>query len=267
MASESTRDSNTPELIPGVGNSIRPLHLQHANPHDWLRWAVSDSTVFATQEEELCAARYPGNIIGQEGLKNNMFFQYGLRYVPPLDADNVYRAIVIEDLPLHVTLDQILPQIRGGQIYCASLLDTTPRVLTGSPTAMITFVNQDGALAFLRRIAREGFYVGITRVRVRPVRTPTYLMSASMQNEVLRNGRTRCLVVNSRNPTIKKTLHGVLAKSSFSTHVECFGERDGEGVVTVRFHSIKVAMRAYEHLMSQKIFQGVVKFDTDPCSL
>lgn len=254
-------------MISGVGNSSRPFRLQHANPHDWLRWAVSDSTVFATPEEELRAARYPGNIIGQEGLKNNMFFQYGLRYVPPLDADNFYRAIVIEDLPRHVTLDQILPQIRGGQIYCASLLDTTPRMLTGSPTAMITFVNHNGALAFLRRIAREGFYVGITRVRVRPVPTPTYLMSASMENEVLRNDRTRCLVVNSRNPAIKKILHGVLAKSSFSTHVESFGERDGEGVVTVRFHSIKVAMRAYELLMSQKIFQGVVKFDTDPCSL
>jgi hypothetical protein len=65
---------------------------------------------------------------------------------------------------------------------------------------------------------------------------------------------------------IKKSLYNVLTKSSFSTHVECFGEHDGAGVVTVRFHSIKVAMLAYEFLMHQSIFKGNVKFDTDPCS-
>jgi len=256
-------------LIPGIGEHSKrsaPLPLQQAKSPDWLRWAVSDSTVFANSEEELRAARYPGNLIGREGLKNNMFFQWGSRYIPSPDADNVYRAVVIEELPLHVTLDQILLRIHGGQIYSASLFDTTPLTLTGSPTAMITFVNQDGALAFLRRVAREGFYVGFALARVRPVPTPTYLMSTTMEDFILRRGGTRCLVVKSRHPMIKKSLHSALAKSSFSTHVECFGDRDGEGVVTVRFHSIGMAMRAYEFLSSQDIFKGKVKFETDPCS-
>jgi hypothetical protein len=270
LGSDSTRNTSTPQLIPdisGDSNHPAPLRLQLANPHDWLRWAVNGSTVFEDRDEEIRASRLSGNIFGQEDLKNNMFFQWGLRYVPPLDADNVYRAVVIEDLPLHVALDQILPRICGGQIYSASLFNTSPVTLTGSPTAMITFVNQDGALAFLQRVAREGFYVGFAVARVRPVSTPTYLMSDSMENGILRGGRTRCLVISSRHPMIKKSVYNVLTKSSFSTHVECFGEHNGEGVVTVRFHSIKVAMLAYEFLMHQSIFKGNVKFDTDPCSV
>lgn len=251
------------DLVEDVSNhDTTPKRVVQRN---WLRWAVGNASIFASREEELCAARLPGNNFDRNNLKDNMFFQWGLRYVPPPGADNVYRAVVIEQLPMHTTLDRILPRIRGGQIYSASLFDTVP--LTGFPSALITFVYQEGALAFLRQVAREGFYVGFRAVDVRPIPTPTYLLSATMEKEIIQHGRTRCLSVRSRRHLDKKSLHRVLMKSPFHQHVECFGEKDVNGVTTIRFHSIKMAMRAYDFLSYHDSFKGVIKFDTDPCAL
>lgn len=267
LGSDSASRDKTPELIPGLSEKILSsdeIRLQLANPQDWIDWAINGSTVFDNREDEVAAARCPGIIIGPEGVKSNMFFQWGLRYVPPRDTDNAYRAVVIENLPPYVTLDQILPRIRGGQIYSASLCDTKT-IMNGSATAMVTFVHQDGALAFLNRVTREGFYVGFTPVGVRPVSTPTYLLSRDMEYDVLQNGRSRCLVFNTHYPTARQRLYSKLAKSSFSSHVECFGEHGDQGTITVRFDSIKTAMQVHRILKDLELFKEV-KFSTDPCS-
>jgi hypothetical protein len=189
-----------------------------------------------------------------------MFFQWGLRYVPTHEVDNVYRAVVLENLPQNVTLDQILPRIHGGQIYSAFLGN-----LKTSPTAMVTFVHQDGALAFLSRVAQEGLYVGLTSVRVRPVPTPTYILSGDMETEILQNGRSRCLIFSSRNPATKQKLYDRLVRSHFSSHVECFGKHSDKEDITVRFDSIKTAIQAYNALGNSEMFKQV-KFGIDPCS-
>ena len=267
LDSGSASRDQTPELIPGLNERIvspDEIRLQLANPQDWIDWAINGSTVFDNRQDEVAAARCPGTIIGPEGVKSNMFFQWGLRYVPPRDTDNVYRAVVIENLPHYVTLDQILPRIRGGQIYSASLCDTK-NIMNGSPTAMVTFVHQDGALAFLGRVARKGFYVGFTPVGVRPVSTPTYLLSRDMEYDVLQNSRSRCLVFSTHNSTARQKLYSKLAKSSFSSHVECFGEPGDKGTITVRFDSIKTAMQVHRILKDLELFKEV-KFSTDPCS-
>ncbi|KAJ5141077.1 hypothetical protein N7526_002072 [Penicillium atrosanguineum] len=267
LGSDSASRDITPELIPGLSEKIvspDEIRLQLANPQDWIDWAINGSTVFDNKEDEVAAARCPGTIIGPEGVKSNMFFQWGLRYVPPRDAGNVYRAVVIENLPQCATLDQILPRIRGGQIYSASLCDTK-NIMNGSPTAIVSFIHQDGALAFLSRVAQEGFYMGFTPVRVRPVSTPTYLLSQDMENNILQNGRSRCLVFTSHHPTTRERLYSKLAKSSFSSHVECFGEHGDNGTITVRFDSIKTAIQVYQILNGLEIFKEA-KFGTDPCS-
>lgn len=266
---------NLPETGPHIGISEAYINLAAAkvtspmaNPSTgWLRWAIADSGVFESQEEEVSAAQYGTthhNVF--KGVYDNSFFQWGLRYIPTTGHDNIFRTVVIDELPKTATLDRILPQIRGGAIFSASLLDTS--TITGCPTAMITFIHQDGAVNFLRRFARDGFYIGFSRAQVRPVPTPTYLMAAETKTQIYRLGRTRCLLVLARQKALKKEIHQVLSQSRLRQYVECFGERDPDGEITIRFHSVRMAGVAFMMLATDPKLKGVVvKPAADPCSL
>jgi hypothetical protein len=238
------------------------------NPFDrWLRWAINHSGVFDNPEEEILATQLGASRHElYKGLNDNAFFQWGLRFMPKLGDDNVFRTVVIEDLPNTVTLDQILPRIRGGAIFSASLTDT--RAISGCPTALITFFYERGALNFLYRVAREGFYVGFSPAQVCPVPTPTYRMAPDVEIQVRRLGHTRCLVVHTpHGKEIREEIHRVLGQSRLRQYVECFGERELKGEVTVRFHSVQMASVACMTLMKDPKFKGLlVKFAPDPCA-
>lgn len=206
-------------------------------------------------------------IFDPNGLRDNSFFQWGLRYMPsPLTAsDNAYRTVTIDHLPPQVTLDQILPRIRGGAIYSATLLDT--KSITQGVTALVSFVHQEGAVAFLQRVAQEGFFIGFRPAKVHPVPTPTYVMSADMERQIFRLGRTRCVVVSSPRARLKRFLHTMLFKSPCSRHVECFGLKDPPGTVTVQFFSIKMARLAFDLLTEHPSFDDcTLQFGVDPCA-
>lgn len=240
-----------------------------ANPSiGWLRWAIDRSGVFESQEEEVSAVQYATfRHALYKDVNENSFYQWGLRYLPTPGEDNIFRTVVIDKLPKTATLDRVLPQIRGGAVFSASLADTW--TITGSLTALITFVHQNGAMNFLRLVGRDGFFVGMSCTRVRPVPTPTYVMAADIETQIARFGRTRCLVVSSRRlKELKKEVHRVLSKSRLRHYVECFGERDTAGEVTIRFHSVKMAWAACLPLVNDARLKGIlVKPAADPCSL
>jgi hypothetical protein len=267
---------NLPETEKSHGISQRDVNMVAAkdtlsivNPHaGWLRWAICKSGVFKNPKEELSAVQYAkghNNIF--KNIRDNSFFQWGLRFIPKPGQDNIFRTVVIEDLPKTASLERILPQICGGAVFSASLMDTA--TISGYPTALITFVHQVGALNFLRRVARDGFFVGISPAHVRPVPTPTYLMSNEMETQVYQFSRTRCVVVSShRHKALKQEVSRVLSQSRLRHYVECFGERDSDGEVTVRFHSVKMAWEACLILASDSKLQGVfVKPVPDPCAM
>jgi hypothetical protein len=267
---------NLPETEQSLGVSQRDINLvaakttpSIANPHpEWLRWVIRESGVFDTQKEEMSAVHY-GKAHNSlfKNVRDNSFFQWGLRFIPKPGQDNIFRTLVIEDLPNSVTLDRILRQIRGGAVFSASLMDTL--AITGSATALITFVHQVGALNFLRLVSRDGFFIGISPAKVRPVPTPTYLMSHEIETQIYQFGRTRCVLVSSPNhKALKQEVYRVLSKSRLRHSVECFGERDSDGEVTVRFHSVKMAWAACLTLASDSKLQGVSIIPAlDPCSL
>ncbi|KAJ5584731.1 uncharacterized protein N7459_004531 [Penicillium hispanicum] len=244
---------------------IQSVQTKILTQSKWPRWALHDASVFASSEEELRAARLHGPGWERRGVKDSMFFQWGIRYVPHISDQNVYRAVTIDRLPRQVTLDRILSRIRGGQVYSATLCDTIP--LTGSPTALIIFVHQKGALRFLRRVAQHGFYVGFTPAAVHPVPTPTYLLNASMEKQIKEFGRTRCLIVHSSRPYLKKNIHQVLTRSVCRDYVEGFGEKDAAGEATIRFFTVKMALVAYDLLTgTARLPSCTVRFDKDPCA-
>lgn len=251
----SGRNDENIQYRPGSVNDVEKQPFE-------IHWALGCS-VFDNRAEEVSAARHPGNIIGRP-VTENMFFQYGLRYIPPATSGDLYRTVLIERLPHGVSLGQILPRIRGGRIYSASLCNTSS--ITKHWTALIVFLHETGASAFLRRVAQEGLFIGFTAVSVRRVPTPTYLIHPAMMQGA-QYSRTRCLGVCSPEPMFRMAVHRVLANSGLGDQVECFGEHDPSGATSIRFHSIKAAARAFEVLLSSKTPKLIVKYVADPCSL
>ncbi|KAJ5390964.1 uncharacterized protein N7496_002032 [Penicillium cataractarum] len=273
---EDSHQANPLETEKSFGLSQRKENVLPAKPppsvvnpyNQWLRWTMNRPGVFNSPEEEALAAQFGASRHDlYKGVSDNSFFQWGLRYMPKSGDENAFRTVLIENLPDTVTLDQILTRIRGGAILSASLTDT--RTITGSPTALIIFLHNRGALNFLYRVAREGFYIGFSPAQVRPVPTPTYRTATDLENQIRRLGHSRCLVV--RTPYIKEIrdeVHRVLSQSRLRHYVECFGERDLKGEVTVQFHSIKIATVAYLVLVRDPKFKGqFVKFGPDPCAM
>lgn len=257
-AKTTNRYSNTTKPPAGPANkgSIQPS------------WTLQGSSVFDNWIEERSAASFAlRESSGPNSARDNTFFQWGLRYMPLASnaTANAYRTVLIDHLPLQVTLDQILARIRGGQIYSAALLDTKP--IIQSFTAMIVFVRESGAMAFLRRVADEGFYIGFRQAKVRPVPTPTYVLNPDMERNITRLGRTRCVVVYSPRPRLRKSIHNMLFKSPCNRHVEGFGVNDSPGQVTIMFFSIQMARVAYDCLTEHGSFEDcTLGFGPDPCA-
>ncbi|KAJ5820461.1 hypothetical protein N7474_006052 [Penicillium riverlandense] len=229
------------------------------------RWAMG-SSVFDNLEQELKAARNEKNVLSRTPALRTSFFQHGLRYIPGRHDNDLYRSVVVENLPPHANLGQILLGIRGGAIYSAILCDTN--VLTGTQTALVTFVRQEGALAFLQRVAQDDFYIGFHQAWVCPVLTPTYPLAPEMDIYV-KNGRTRCLAVNRVRPGVVQNIHRILSKSPCHLYVEYFGENPSAcNEIRVHFHSIKMAMRAREILAGHASLEGCgILFAPDPCAM
>ncbi|KAJ5115355.1 hypothetical protein NUU61_001114 [Penicillium alfredii] len=259
---EGSDEEETPKSESAIDSAPTETGDTRAN---WLRWATGDGSVFDGSTEARVQAGRALNCFPRPPMVDTAFFLYGNRYIPGPDDQDIYRAVKIEGLPLHVTLTQVLASIRGGLIYSASLLNTTR--ITGSPTALITFVYQTGAFNFIRHVIEDGFYVGTTPVQVFPICTPTYPLSPSMAKQIRSHGHTRSLVVLHTRSTLVHEVQAVLSKNLCYSNLECIHEKVNSGELTLRFYSIPMAARAQAILTSRPLFQGcVVRFDSDPCN-
>ncbi|KAJ6123447.1 hypothetical protein N7512_005912 [Penicillium capsulatum] len=232
-----------------------------------LHWTFPTGSVFDSVEEERGATRFFGGVFPPNAIHDNAFFQWGLRFVPSVLSgfDNTHRTVTIDHLPPNISLERILPRVRGGAIYSANLLDT--RNLVNSYTAFIVFVHQSGALAFLRRVAQEGFYLGSWSAKVHPVPTPTFPIGAETERQITRLGRSRVVMVSSPRERLRKNVYNVLVRGPCGWYIENFGENDEPGQVTVRFISIQMAQIAFD-LLTEHVSFGDCKlqFGVDPCA-
>ncbi|KAF7589985.1 hypothetical protein BBP40_003477 [Aspergillus hancockii] len=235
-ANNSTPDTEgLPEVVPWDGR---------------LRWAIEGPSVFDDEDDELGAFYFRPNLLSRHRYSDIWVFQYGLRYVPAMDDQNVYRTVRIENLPSNPTLKQILPAV-SGEILSAHLADTTP--ITGSQTAIITFVWQSDAQRFIQT-SKNGIPFGPILARVVSVNTPTYPFSAELKRLILKEGCTRCLCVSNVRGTLKSEIRRVLGKSVHANYIETIQDGYAVGEIYIRFHSIKVAAAAFELLKNHSCF-------------
>lgn len=198
---------------------------------------------------------------GKTQFPNLPIIRIGLRHTP-CEVDKERRTVTISNLPANTSMDQVLRSIRGGEVLSASMCNLVR--ITGCLTAVITFVNSVGAARFLSLAEQEGCYVGFHKVDVKLVETSTYPMRRILQDRIINRGRTRAVTIRSTDRSIKKSVHSMLSDSIVATYIEGFKEHRTQEEMTVLFHSIEMAMRAYKLLQD---CPGVEKmwFGSDPC--
>lgn len=218
-----------------------------------IRWALTGPSVFDDGQEELEAVfSRPNQLSTTESVSDLWIFQYGLRYMPPNGASNVYRTIKIDNLPASVTLNQVLAQLRPFEVYSARLMDTTRMI--GSNTAIIVFVYQGQVLSLFHGISQSGLLIGNHRAEATLVETPTYPIPARLQKLIYEHGYTRSLAVCNLRESLTMELRRVLLKSICRDYVECFEDGYVAGEVIVRFHSVGMASHACELLQKHPCF-------------
>ncbi|KAL2868769.1 transcription factor domain-containing protein [Aspergillus lucknowensis] len=219
-----------------------------------IAWALKGASIFDSIDEEFGAFNSHSNMLIRQPYSNLWVFQYGLRYIPSVADNNVYRAIRIDELPPQITLSEILPLV-VGEVYCARLADTA--AITGFNTAMITFVTEKDALRFIATSANNSFPLP---GKIVPVHTPTYPMPANIEG-MIKDGYTRCLAVSDPRRSLKQEITRVLTRTHYMYSLQIQSIDDGPvpGEVAVSMFSVKAAAAVF-HLLQGHLTSGKCQF-------
>ncbi|MCJ1368675.1 hypothetical protein MMC16_007820 [Acarospora aff. strigata] len=224
--------------------------------------------VFATSAERENAIAANRKSAGPQDVIFPDIFRYGIRYNPNPNEQNVYRTVLVEGLPYTITFESLLKKVRGGSIVSVKLCDTLS--ITGSCTALITFLRESAASAYEDFAASHPLSFGGKVAKVSMLQTPTWPMTIKLKIAIFDHHHTRCLEVTSfprhiQPSTLRLDLR--ICSAMDCDLIEFLAMRD-DGVLDIRFASINAAGQAYGILTSYRRYrQCSVRFSPDPCVL
>lgn len=238
-----------------------------------IRWALDDTDnrkkrLFATEAERETAIAINRRSAGREDLMFPDLFRYGIRYNPEPTVQNVYRTILMEGLSCTTTLKKVLKKVRGGSVQSIKLCDTY--TITGSCSALITFLSESAACEYKDFAALHTIYVSGTAVKVSVLDTPTWPLTIPLKKAIFHHLHTRCLEVRNLPCHIDLCVLRLdlrVCPSMDCDMIEYLGVREDD-VVEIRFSSVNAAGQAFGLLTSRGKYRPCsVRFSPDPCAL
>ena len=194
------------------------------------------------------------------------FFKHGIHFVPGPTEHDFYRTVIISGLPLSITMEALLEKVRGGMLIDAKLLKTAG--LTGSNTALVTFLREYSALAFEEHAKKYPIVFNNVFAQVAVIPTPTWPIPIDLQTST-EEGRTRCLEIHRLSSNISlPILRQELTKSPVmkSTSLE-YMRLGAEGVLELRFSSIRAAEHSSAFFRKTLRYRGcTIQYVPDPCA-
>ena len=256
--------SSEPTIIPTRDESFSSSTLEPCcamKP----RWSAPENLF--TPMEFKCVTHLNWRLAGPHDLRFPDLFKYGIRFRPDPSEHDVYRTVIISNLPLNVTMTKILDRVRGGLIISVNLLDTAK--LTGRMTALIIFQHEFAAMAFEEQAQKYPIKINALTARVGLVPTPTWPESINLRKAINDHQHTRCLKVYNFPRHIGETtlrrdlrIHNVLVRDAIE-HVKM----RADGILELRFSSIKYAGQAFGILSAFRDYrQCNAYFVADPCA-
>ena len=245
-------------------SDIEPQASGHATSY-MPKWPVTSFAVSAV-EREGAVFIHQRNASDQE-VRFPDIFRYGIRFRPDPMEHNIYRTIVITQLPPTLTMSLLLEQIRGGAVMDAKLLDTTS--IDSHSTALITFVHESEAKALESKAREEPLKFLGSPARVVLLPTPTWPTPGSLRAAINDHQRTRCLEVHNVPRGIKPAELDYdlrICRCMSTTRIEAKRLRP-DGVLEIRFNSIRYAGQAYGILTKYPRYKYcIVMYAPDPCA-
>lgn len=195
------------------------------------------------------------------------FFQHGIQFNPPPGSWNVFRTMVISNLPLSATMTGLLEKIRGGVVLDAKLLDTLS--ITGGKTALVTFLHERAAKDLQIYLEQHPILIDNRLAHATVLKTPTWPISRKCEKTLFDGEDTRCLEVSNYPRHISpRDLRRYLRLCAVVKldRIEHMNLRD-DGVLALRFESIACAADARGIFTSHSAFRAcAVRYMPDPCA-
>ncbi|KAF7949329.1 uncharacterized protein EAE97_002838 [Botrytis byssoidea] len=204
------------------------------------------------------------------------YFRYGILYVPGPGECDFLRGVHIGGIPEDMGLRDVLTRVRGGRIYSAVLLDTMK--LTGSKSALITFINQEDAKAYVEYASAHPITLGATdlggenvaQAIVTQIHTPTYPFSPGKFRTIFELNRTRILTVPNFPPTLslRNLVYDLKSRNEFRANSLLEWYIDEEGTLRMEFSSMDEAGSAFSLLTRSggyRDFGLILQFERDNC--
>lgn len=189
-----------------------------------------------------------------------------IRYRPSADESNVFRTVLVTNLPPSLSMKTLLSRIRGGALFSAVLLNTQGfKNWDGSNSALIIFMREDSATEYTEYVSRHGLKFLGRKANVTKLDTPTWPVPPSL----LKGCPTRCLTIQScpRGLSEQDVEFDLAVHRFWKTTIEHIALRATGGSMQVRFTSIGAAVRAFNLLKAKPRYQRLgIYFARDPCS-
>ncbi|KAJ5648729.1 hypothetical protein N7490_005101 [Penicillium lividum] len=189
---------------------------------------------------------------------SNPKLEYGVPIELGRDKNDVWRTVAIVDLAKKYTLSRVLSHIKQGNIYSCHLDPTNPVY-----TAVIVFVEERSAKAFLRYGKTKEFEVNFEGARAMALVNPTYPIPLRFEGEKL----TRCLRVRFGLEEYVQTIFDLIHECP--DHLICRVDNGVSSDQVFQFVSVRAAYWLYRQLttIDPITFDGVtVTFAVDPCA-
>lgn len=230
------------------------------------RWSPERSLDSSQDRATAALINRRGTWAGARDVPCPGFFKHGIHFVPRPTEHDFYRTIIISKLPLSITMEALLEKVRGGVLIDAKLLNTAN--LTGSNTALVTFLHEHSALAFEDHAKKYPMIFSNFFVQVAVIPTPTFPISIDLRTSI-EEGRTRCLEIHGLPPNISlPALRQELTNLPVmrSTSLECMRLR-ADGVLELRFPSIRAAEYSSAFFRKTLRYRGcTIQCLPDPCA-
>ncbi|EFR03539.1 hypothetical protein MGYG_06535 [Nannizzia gypsea CBS 118893] len=271
-------------LVDGVGSADDLIH--HRGSGNSLNTTDSDDDEFFTSSSSpptpAKALPWDGYISWTDTMANTDFSKlegrasgfgssvelvaHGLVYTPRFDDKDAYRTVLLTKLPLDVDMRTLLSAIRGGAVFSAHIMNMEE--FAGYHMGVVTFVRGKAASAYVNFAINHGVYFNDARVNVCLSKTPTYPIPKAMQNNIVNQLFSRCLVIQGDRDPNRYSYIAKNLKNKIRLDFE-MGDRMTENAeeteINIRFSSIRAADNAYGILRSL-LRECTVSFALDPCA-
>ncbi|MCJ1474657.1 hypothetical protein MMC13_003317 [Lambiella insularis] len=205
------------------------------------------------------------------GSTDNAFpdlFRYGLQYKPGPGQTNTFQTLSISNLPVDVSLNELMSRLRGGMVVSCQLLNTYS--ITGSHSALVRFLHEREALAYADFASANPIMFHRQRAHVSVVQTPSWPLSFRLYKAMFEHQHTRSLEVRNYPRAIPPTQLARdlrVSRGTYGNAIEHMQMRK-DGVLELRFSSIFHAGKAFGVLSTWRAYRSCrITFAKDPCTL